>query len=182
MQNTYKILSLLLDYPTEELKENLPEIMHVVEEEKYLNPLQRAKLKEFLGYAMALSLPEWQMQYVQLFDFSSNTNLYLFDHVYGDSRERGQAMVDLTEMYAKAGYSPCSNELPDYLPLFLEYLSLLGDAEGVNTLLGEIAHILKNMHKALEKREASYSKLLGILCSLSEQIEANMNKKEGVKV
>lgn len=180
MQNTYKVLSLLLDYPNEELKENLPEIMNVVEEERYLSQLQREELKSFLCYVMSLSLPEWQMQYVQLFDFSSNTNLYLFDHVYGDSRERGQAMVDLTEMYVNAGYSPCSNELPDYLPLFLEYLSLLTDAKEINALLAEVAHILENMSTALGKKETPYSSLLRILYSLSKQDEITTDTKKGL--
>ncbi|MPM97996.1 Nitrate reductase molybdenum cofactor assembly chaperone NarJ [bioreactor metagenome] len=109
------------------------------------------------------------MQYVQLFDFSTKTNLYLFDHVYGDSRERGQAMIDLTEMYVKSGFVPCSNELPDYLPLFLEYLSLLTNEEEGRQLLQRIAPIVENMKQSLEKRESPYGNLLQILCSLNEK-------------
>jgi len=128
---------------------------------------QCSKLRDFLDYALPLPLSEWQQQYVQLFDFSSNGNLYLFDHIYGDSRERGQAMVDLTEMYLKSGFTPCYDELPDYLPLFLEYLSLLKKTEDASTLLKEVAPVLENMKKALEKKETPYRFLLDLLCSLS---------------
>lgn len=87
MQNTYKILSLLLDYPDEGVKENLYQFMEVVDEENLLDSEQRVKLAQFIDYASPLTVGEWQMNYVQLFDFSTKTNLYLFDHVYGDSRE-----------------------------------------------------------------------------------------------
>lgn len=178
MQNTYKILSLLLDYPDEDVKENLSGVMEVVETEAYLNAAQCEKLRSFVDFAEPLTLAEWQMQYVQMFDFSSGSNLYIFDHVYGDSRERGQAMVDLTEMYTKSGFEPSSNELPDFLPLFLEYLSLLTDTEEVEKLLGEISHILSNMKAALEKKETPYLHLLDILCSLSSSVSSKTKRVE----
>lgn len=181
MQNTYKILSLLLDYPSEEVRENLTGVMEAVKEEECLSDSQCSLLHRFLDYAISLPLSEWQIQYVQLFDFSSNGNLYLFDHVYGDSRERGQAMVDLTEMYAESGFAPCSNELPDYLPLFLEYLSLLKDTGKSEALLKEVSHILENMRKALEKKETPYGNLLAILCSLPSFVKADVNEKKRVK-
>ncbi len=171
MQKTYKILSLLLDYPTEELKHGLSDIMPLLREEAYLNEEQLLYFQEFINYAQELSIANWQMQYVDLFDFSSNNNLYLFDHVYGDSRERGQAMVDLTEMYSRSGFHPSSDELPDYLPLFLEYLSLLKQVEECEKLLGEVTHILQNMKKALDKKETAYFHLLHILCTLKGQVE-----------
>lgn len=163
MQDTYKILSLLLDYPTDELKANLPNIMPLVVEENHLSQAKQQSMQQFISYAQPLSLPEWQKHYVQLFDFTSHNSLYLFDQVYGDSRERGQAMVDLTEMYAKSGFKPSSNELPDYLPLFLEYLSLLSNKEEVEKLLGEVSHIIQHMKEALQKKEATYYHLLEVL-------------------
>ena len=169
MQNSYKIISLLLDYPDEEVKGNLRRFLEIVDEDNLLDDDQRSHLAAFVNYASPLTLSAWQMQYVQLFDFSAKTNLYLFDHVYGDSRERGQAMVDLTEMYVKSGFTPCSNELPDYLPLFLEYLSLLTDEEEACKLLFQIAHILENMKRSLVKKESPYGNLLQILCSLNEK-------------
>ncbi len=168
MQNTYKILSLLLDYPDEGVKENLNKFAEIVDEDNLLDSEQRKMLAQFIDYASPLTISNWQMHYVQQFDFSTKTNLYLFDHVYGDSRERGQAMVDLTEMYARSGFTPCSNELPDYLPLFLEYLSLLSSEDEVSKLLKEIGHILENMKRALVKKESPYGNLLDILCSLNK--------------
>lgn len=182
MQNTYKILSLLLDYPSKDLNSYLSDIMGTVREENFLSEKQYNSLQSFIDYVEPLSLEEWQMQYVQLFDFSTNTNLYLFDHVYGDSRERGQAMVDLTEMYAKSSFIPCSNELPDYLPLFLEYLSLLAQKEETNKLLNEIAHILINMRKALNKKETPYYYLLDILCSLTDSDNIKLKERKEVGV
>lgn len=169
MQNSYKIVSLLLDYPDEEVKNNLHRFLEIVDEDNLLDDDQKTELTTFINYASPLTLNEWQMQYVQLFDFSTKTNLYLFDHVYGDSRERGQAMIDLTEMYVKSGFVPCSNELPDYLPLFLEYLSLLTNEEEGRQLLQRIAPIVENMKQSLEKRESPYGNLLQILCSLNEK-------------
>lgn len=179
MQNTYKIISLLLDYPDEELWKNLNGLMEAVREEGELAEPLCAKLQSFIGYAASLSLSEWQMQYVQLFDFSTNSNLYLFDHVYGDSRERGQAMVDLSEMYSRSGFTSCSNELPDYLPLFLEYLSLQSKAEASGELLHEVSHILENMKQALEKKETPYACLLDILYTLSVPAEEPVEEKKG---
>ncbi len=175
MQNTYKILSLLLDYPDEDVKKNLHQFIDIINEDKLLKSEEISKLAQFVDYASPLTVSQWQMNYVQLFDFSTKTNLYLFDHVYGDSRERGQAMVDLTEMYAKSGFTPCSSELPDYLPLFLEYLSLLGNREESSKLLKEIAHILENMKRALVKKESPYGTLLEILCSLNKNTDNVLN-------
>ncbi|MPL90479.1 Nitrate reductase molybdenum cofactor assembly chaperone NarJ [bioreactor metagenome] len=182
MQNIYKILSLLLDYPNEDVKENLSGIKAVIEEENVLDKTQCNLLSQFLGPIQSITLSDWQMLYVQQFDFSSSTNLYLFDHVYGDSRERGQAMVDLTEMYNKAGFMPCSDELPDYLPLFLEYLSLLQNEEESLKLLKEVSHILENMHKALQKKGTPYSYLLELLCSLCNEDKYDIKQEKGIEV
>ena len=83
MQNTYKILSLLLDYPNEDVKENLSGLKRVIEEENGLDKAQSNLLSQFLDPIQSITLSDWQMLYVQQFDFSSSTNLYLFDHVYG---------------------------------------------------------------------------------------------------
>ncbi|MFV0289723.1 MAG: nitrate reductase molybdenum cofactor assembly chaperone [Mangrovibacterium sp.] len=176
MQHTYKILSLLLDYPSAELHKALPETRSIVQHDNYLNHEQCDAFQSFLDQVQPLSLSDWQMQYVQLFDFASNGNLYLFDHVYGDSRERGQAMVDLTEMYVQSGFEHNRAELPDYLPLFLEYLSLLNDRHEVEKLLKEIAHILENMKNALSKKETAYALLLEILCTLASSSTLKIEK------
>jgi nitrate reductase delta subunit len=177
MQHTYKILSLLLDYPDREVKVNLPEMMEAVEEERYLSQAQAANLRHFLDYALSIPLTEWQTQYVQLFDLTASSNLYLFDHVYGDSRERGQAMVDLIDMYRKSGFTVRPDELPDYLPLFLEYISLLNSPADAGVLLTEISHVLEQMKQTLEKKNSPYHYLLDILYSLSGSETTGVNEK-----
>lgn len=182
MRNIYKIVSLLLDYPSVELHQGVPEIMPLVENEGALNKAQQENLKTFIDYVTPFSLEEWQMQYVQLFDYSPKTNLYLFDHVYGDSRERGQAMVDLNGMYAKSGFDPKTNELPDFLPVFLEYLSLLKDENESEVLLNEVSKVLQNMRRALKKKETPYFHLLDLLCSVNDLSKSKINETKEVEV
>lgn len=182
MQYTYKIVSLLLDYPNREVREALGGMVDLIESDQSLPKSQVSKLHEFVTYARSISLVEWQSAYVQLFDFSTKNNLYLFDHIYGDSRERGQAMVDLKRMYHNAGFTPCSHELPDYLPLFLEYLSLLPNPVEAEKLLQEVTHILEQMKNQLEKRESPYAALLSILYALSRGSGIQPNQKRGAAV
>lgn len=183
MKNRYKILSLLLDYPNKELYEVISDIVQLFEENRELNDEQMSHLCEFINYIKPMSLSKWQMVYVQMFDYSPRTNLYLFDHVYGNSRERGQAMVDLNEMYEKSGFKPNTNELPDFLPVFLEYLSLLDDSNESDILLREVSHILKNMRKALKKKKSPYYHLLEILCSLSDvEVDNHINVSNNIKI
>lgn len=182
MQNLYKILSLLLDYPNAELCEAVTEIMDVVELDDALNVHQQECLRKFIDYAAPKTVAEWQMQYVQLFDYSPKTNLYLFDHVYGDSRERGQAMVDLNAMYNKSGFEPSTNELPDFLPVFLEYLSLLEDPQESGNLLKEVSHILQNMKRAMKKKKTPYFHLFDILCSINDRVESEVKETKEIEV
>ncbi len=182
MQNVFKIISLLLDYPDAELHQAIPEIVPEMTADGSLNERELEALKQFVNYIAPKSLAEWQMDYVQFFDYSQRTNLYLFDHVYGNSRERGQAMVDLREMYSKSGYDPNTNELPDFLPVFLEYLSLLEEPAASGKLLTEVSHILDNMRKSLKKKETPYFHLLDILCSISDSIKSEIIETKEVEV
>jgi nitrate reductase molybdenum cofactor assembly chaperone NarJ/NarW len=142
---TLRAISRLMAYPTEGLKAALPEIRTVIEAERMLDA---AQVKSLLGLVDELdqdSVLAQQERYVALFDRGRALSLHLFEHVHGESRDRGQAMVDLMEHYHAAGLYLDAHELPDYLPLMLEYLStrqrgeideLLGDAIGVIVLLG----------------------------------------------
>lgn len=168
MLKTYKILSVLLDYPDETFAELLPSSMEIVRKENILYYTLQSSLEQFVAAASALSLAEWQMLYVQQFDCSKTVNLYLFDHIYGDSRQRGQAMVDMKEMYARSGLSMSDGELPDFLPLFLEYLSTLGSAHEAATLLSNVRHILVKIREKLEKEDSFYRHLFVILEELAE--------------
>ena len=176
MQRTYKILSLLLDYPDQEIYESLPLIDEMATEDAFLNEDELNDLHLFITACSKLSLEEWQMYYVNIFDMSKKINLYIFDHIYGDSRERGQAMVDLKEMYESRGYELTSNELPDYIPVFLEYLSFLKDEEKTIHLLNEIKAIIEKLHKLTNEEDVFYKYLFNILLSLvNKEVPVNFN-------
>lgn len=142
---TLTVISRLLCYPDSALQEAVPAMREVIREEGLLTREVQWRLDAFLGEIESTPLLDLQEQYVNLFDRGRNLSLHLFEHVHGESRDRGQSMVDLMRHYQAAGFELDSHELPDYLPLFLEYLAhceraeveeLLGDAMGVVVLLG----------------------------------------------
>ena len=164
---TYKILSLLLDYPTEALHKALSDIGQQLRREQYLDEASMKHIEDFARYASSLPLMQWQEQYVTLFDQGKGSNLYLFDHAYGSSRDRGQAMVDLKEMYHAGGFIPCSDELPDYLPLFLEFLALQPESSKAEQLLAETTPVITKMQQEMEKQQTRYVLLLNVITLLA---------------
>jgi nitrate reductase delta subunit len=161
-----KALGALLMYPQPELIEALPEIGAVLEAEKALSREDKAQLAGLIAELRGAELLDAQERYVELFDRGRATSLHLFEHVHGDSRSRGQAMVDLRAMYERAGLRLSANELPDYLPAVLEYLSLRPLAE-VRDMLRDCAHILRAVGDALAGRESRYSAVFGALLSVA---------------
>jgi nitrate reductase delta subunit len=153
---TYRALAALLSYPDAELIAALPEIETFLPQA--VLPLAR-ELKEE-------RLLESQERYVALFDRSRALSLHLFEHVHGESRERGQAMVDLQAMYSARGLRVADRELPDYLPVFLEFLSLLPEAEAKG-LLKETADILRAIGERLAGRGSRYSAAFAALLALA---------------
>ena len=109
---------------------------------------------------------ETEADYVELFDRGRATSLHLFEHVHGDSRDRGPAMIDLGQTYEKAGLFLAPRELPDYLPVVLEFVSTQPPREA-RAFLGEIAHILNALFGALRKRDSAYASVLGALLELA---------------
>jgi len=107
-----------------------------------------------------------QEEYVEIFDRSRALSLHLFEHVHGESRDRGQAMVSLQERYQASGFDIASNELPDYLPLFLEFLSLQ-DAVAAQAMLAEIPHILQVLAERHARRRSRYALLFETLQDLA---------------
>ena len=120
---TLKALSALLCYPTAKMFAALPEIELVLREENLLAEPQLAAVTQFVETQNIASLLTWQENYVALFDRGRSLSLHLFEHIHGESRARGQAMVDLLDMYQTHGFEMNAHELPDYIPLFLEFLS-----------------------------------------------------------
>jgi nitrate reductase delta subunit len=161
-----KALGALLTYPQAELIEALPEIGDLVALEKGLSRTDKARLAALVEELRGSDLLDAQERYVDLFDRGRTTSLHLFEHVHGDSRDRGQAMVDLKAMYERAGLRLSGNELPDYLPAVLEYLSLRAASE-VRDMLGDCAHILRAVGDALVRRNSPYSAVFGALLSVA---------------
>ena len=149
---TFKVLSALLSYPTEALIEAAPEFVAVLDAEKLVPAVRRAAIDGLIGEIAAGDLYDLQERYGLLFDRSKTLALHLFEHVHGESRDRGQAMVDLKAMYENAGLFIAANELPDYVPLFLEFLSIRPLSEA-RELLGQTAHILAALAERLGRRE-----------------------------
>jgi nitrate reductase molybdenum cofactor assembly chaperone NarJ/NarW len=162
----YAALSSLLDYPREELLLAIPELRACLEEERALAREVRDGLRRFMDYLQERDLLTLQENYVALFDRGRATSLYLFEHVHGESRDRGQAMVDLLRMYEERDMYLRAGELPDYLPVFLEYLSRLPPAQA-RELLAETTDILQAITEQLAKRGTHYSFVTAALLPLA---------------
>ncbi|MGK3144264.1 nitrate reductase molybdenum cofactor assembly chaperone [Pantoea sp. C2G6] len=163
---TLRVLSRLLDYPDEALFTHHPALIEALESASELNPQQRAPLVAFIEQLCARSLLDVQADYCELFDRGRATSLLLFEHVHGESRDRGQAMVDLLEQYRADGLELDSKELPDYLPLYLEYLACK-TSEAARQGLDDIVPILALLAARLEERQSPYAALFRVLLTLS---------------
>ncbi|CEG07066.1 Redox enzyme maturation protein NarJ [Afipia felis] len=128
----------------------------------------REKLDVLLDELAASDLYDLQERYGLLFDRSRSLALHLFEHVHGESRDRGQAMVDLKTLYENAGFFITANDLPDFIPLFLEFLSTQPIA-AARELLGQPAHILAAIAERLERRESNYKAVFDALVAIAEQ-------------
>ncbi|MBN3830786.1 nitrate reductase molybdenum cofactor assembly chaperone [Burkholderia sp. Ac-20344] len=163
---TYAALAALLDYPDEALVAALDSIDAHLREHARLPKTVRAGLDRFLAYVRERDLLTLQENYVGLFDRGRATSLYLFEHVHGESRDRGQAMVDLLQMYERHGLFLNQGELPDYLPVFLEYLSRL-PALDARKLLAETGEILRALAGQLAQRGSHYGFVVGALLPMA---------------
>lgn len=163
---SFKALSALLNYPSAELVAAMPEIRAALTGEGLVPRSSLKALEPLLSSFETAELYDLQERYVLLFDRSRSLSLHLFEHVHGESRDRGQALVDLSQLYDKNGFFIVANELPDFLPLFLEFLSTLPFGEAT-ALLGETVHILAVLRQRLEKRESPYAALFAAVEALS---------------
>ena len=166
MKLTLRVLSRLLSYPDAELRRHLPELLAAIGAERALGATRRSELEALIRSLERASALDAEASYVELFDRGRSTSLHLFEHVHGDSRERGPAMIDLAQTYAKAGLQLGPNELPDYLPAMLEFLSTQ-PAREARAFLAEMAHILNAIFSALQQRQSGYASVLGALIELA---------------
>jgi len=164
---TYKIFSILLSYPTEELKKSVDDMTDILKYDGLLSHQDIKFINNLISFIKNNDLLYLQEYYVSIFDRKKDFSLYIFEHIHGDSRERGMAMVDLKDFYKKSDLSVLTNELPDYLPLFLEYMSLISENEA-KSLIGEIINIIAILSRKLNIINSDYSYLFAIIEKLSD--------------
>jgi len=178
-----KVISRLLDYPSKELFEARDELITVVESTDELSTQNRQQLVDFIRQLTDRDLYDAQESYDLLFDRGRALSLLLFEHVHGESRDRGQAMVNLMNVYKSKGFEVDSAQLPDYIPLYLEFLSEQ-DAAYAQEWLGDINHLMTMLSERLIDRDCYYSVLFDALIELSgvevdrEEIRETVKKEE----
>ena len=163
---TLKVLAALLDYPQQELLDALDEMAAILESERALPKAERRRLDDLIADLRDGDLLDAQARYVGLFDHARSLSLHLYEHSHGESRDRGQAMVNLLQHYRAHGLDPGDSELPDYLPLFLEFLSTrpFGEAQD---LLCQPLHVLAALRERLQKRKSVYATVFAALEALA---------------
>ena len=183
MSNTFKALSALLSYPDENLQNAASELRAVIEEEALLSPENRRVLDPLIEDIATGDLYDLQERYVELCDRTRSLSLHLFEHVYGESRDRGQAMIELKALYEQNGLYLSASELPDYLPVFLEFLSVR-PLEEARAQLSQPAHVLTAIAERLHKRktpyEAAFQALVAIAGIVPDAAGAEMPKGDDV--
>lgn len=162
MKYTLRCLALLLGYPSAELKAHIPDLRNALDLEGALSGTARARLDPLLDRLARQDVLDAQAAYTELFDRSRALSLHLFEHVHGDSRERGPAMVDLARHYAEHGLLLDTAEMPDHLPVFVEFASCLPPEEA-RVLLSEPVHVLAALDERLRERGSDYAGVMGAL-------------------
>ena len=169
---TLRVLAALLAYPDARLRGYLPEMTTLIAEDAALSGSRRGEI-EALARWLATGEPlEVEAEYVETFDRGRATSLHLFEHVHGDSRDRGPAMIDLAKTYEQAGLYLAPGELPDYLPAVLEFVSTQPSREA-RAFLAEIAHLVNGIFGALAARGSRYAAVMVALLDMAgEQARA----------
>jgi nitrate reductase molybdenum cofactor assembly chaperone NarJ/NarW len=166
MAHTLRALAWLLRYPDAELRAAAGELGAALHDEGALQASRLAELDALLRRLAAAPGLRVEAEYVELFDRSRRTALHLFEHVHGDSRDRGPAMVDLAQTYDRAGLQFVPGELPDYLPVVLEFASTQPPAQA-REFLRETAHIVQAIFSALLERGSPYASVLAAVLDLA---------------
>ena len=163
-----RALALLLGYPNEDLRAQLPALMDALDQENAVPDARRTELRALASELARANPMDTEARYVETFDRGRATSLHLFEHVHGDSRERGPAMIDLLQTYEKTGLRLAPEELPDHLCVVLEFASTQPTALA-QQFLGEMAHILTAIFSALLKRGSPYACAVAAVLELSGQ-------------
>lgn len=168
MKYSLRALARLLSYPDAAWREQAVALVDAIESEKTLPSARVAELRTLVGAMLRGDPMEIESRYVETFDRGRATSLHLFEHVHGDSRDRGPAMIDLVQTYEKAGLYLSADELPDHLGAVLEFASTQ-PAALAKAFLGEVAHILNAIFSALIKRESPYASAVAAVLELAGQ-------------
>ena len=165
-----KVLSILLQYPDDEFIQSIGELTEAVEEIPQVE--QRQKCMNFLNYLGNTPLIRLQEEYTVTFDLNPATSLNLTYHKWGDGRERGNALAELNHLYHKAGYESCNDDLPDYLPLVLEFLSINRLANSFS-FLGQYCDQIKAVGSRLSKDGSYYACILAMVLDIFRELKVN---------
>lgn len=168
--NRYSLraLAMMLGYPDATLRTNLPQLIEAIDTEAAVPAARRLELRALASELARTDPMEVEARYVETFDRGRATSLHLFEHVHGDSRDRGPAMVDLAQTYEKAGLMMSPDELPDHLCVVLEFASTQPPKLAAD-FLGEMEHILTAIFSALRKRESPYATIIAAVLELAGQ-------------
>jgi len=161
-----RVLSRLLVYPSAESFEQMNALKDVLREDGFLKAASLKKLNAFIDELSNKELMAAQEVYVELFDRGRAHCLHLFEHVHGESRFRGQAMLDLSDRYAEKGLVIGVGELPDYLPVFLEFISICDPKEGLETL-AQAAPVIATIGEKLKRQKSGYANVFTAIVELS---------------
>ena len=175
ISKTLRVLAHLLSYPDAELRTHLPELQAALHEERVLSPSRLAELDALVSRLANRRGLDVEADHVELFDRGRGTALHLFEHVHGDSRDRGPAMIDLLQTYEQAGLYLAPGELPDHLTVVLEYASTQPPTQA-RAFLRELTHILQAIFSALLRRESPYASVLAAVLELAGE------KAQAVKI
>jgi nitrate reductase molybdenum cofactor assembly chaperone NarJ/NarW len=165
---TLKALAALLVYPQQQLINSFDEMAAILGAERALSAAERRGLEALMAELRGADLIDAQARYVALFDHSRSLSLHLYEHSHGESRDRGQAMVNLLNHYRAHGLDPGDSELPDFLPLFLEFLSMRPAGEA-RAMLGQAVWVAALLRARLEQRGSRYAAVFRALEALAPQ-------------
>lgn len=167
-----RVLARLLSYPDAELRGHLSDMRAALQSDRTVPPARLVELNALIVTLESGDALDNEAEYVAMFDRGRATSLHLFEHVHGDSRDRGPAMIDLAQTFEKAGLFLAPGEMPDYLPVVLEFVSTQPPREA-RAFLAEMAHIFNAIFNALQQRTSAYASVLGALLELAgEQAHA----------
>jgi len=167
MTLSFRVLSVLLAYPEPELIEALGEGMAILERENFVPIRHRSALLPLIENLRDPDTLAVQERYVALFDRRRSVSLHLYEHVHGESRDRGQAMVRLKELYRLHGLEIEARELPDYLPLFLEFLSMI-PFKAAQSILAEVMPIVAAIGQRLHEWQSPYAAAFDAIGALAK--------------